>query len=279
MAKSFLASTVCLALMAITLHAQPAPGAVRVIAHRGASGLAPENTMAAFEKAVALGADMIELDVHLSKDDSLIVMHDHTVTRTTDGDGEIRDLDYAYIAALDAGSWFGPEYKNERVPTLGQVLRQVDGRTRVLIELKWPSSGIYDNLVKNVLQTIRACHAESWVSIQSFETRYLNQLQRTAPKIDCQQLILGKSDALTLAVTRRLTWGEFSPEPGVTSVNPSYRFLTRRLVEQMHRLGLTVYPYTLNDPKKMAKAIRFGVDGIITNRPDLALALLKERTF
>lgn len=245
----------------------------QTIAHRGASGLAPENTLAAFEKAIGMGVDYIELDVHLSQDDSLIVMHDHRVDRTTDGEGDIENLTYAYMAGLDAGSWFSPAFAGERVPTLYQVLRRVNGRTKVLIELKWPASGIYSGLVERVLQTVRACGAQSWVSIQSFETRYLVELYRTAPEIHTQQLIVGRFGALS--VTRQAVAGDFVPVRGVRSVNPSVRFLSRRFIDDMHGLGLTVYPYTINEPKKMARALRMGVDGIITNRPDVLLKVVK----
>lgn len=272
MKKNFLRTVGYLLLLAVSLTLTQTEiwAQTKIIAHRGASGLAPENTLAAFQQALDIGVDMIELDVHLSQDDSLIVMHDNTVNRCSNGEGEIQNLRYAYIAGLDAGSWFNTQYQNERIPTLSQVLQLVNGKARVLIELKWPPEGIYKKLVEKVLQTIRTYQAESWVSIQSFETRYLEHIHKTAPDMDIQQLIVGRSQAFSVSVTRRLVWGEFIPQPGVSSVNPSVRFLNRKLVEEMHRQGLTVYPYTLNAPKKMRKALRMGVDGIITNRPDLA---------
>lgn len=246
----------------------------QIIAHRGASGLAPENTTAAFSKAMEYHVDMIELDVHLSKDDSIIVMHDHNVERTTNGEGDIENLTYAEIKKLDAGSWFNEKYNNEHVPTLREVLQFVNGRTTVLIELKWPSEGIYKNLVKNVIQTIKECHAESWVIIQSFETKYLQEMHTLAPEIPCHQLIFAVSNALSFSQGRSMHIGEFKPLPHVKSVNISYKFLNKNFVQSMHEKGLTVFTYTVNSEKDMQRAIEMGVDGIITNRPDIAKHIL-----
>lgn len=264
--------TICLFIMfclASNVFSQSVRPSIQIIAHRGASGLAPENTMAAFSKALEYNVDMIELDVHLSLDDSIIVMHDHSVNRTTNGKGDIENLTYAEIKKLDAGSWFNEKYNNERVPTLREVLQFVNGRKPILIELKWPKNGIYKNLVKNVIQTIKDCRAESWVIVQSFETKYLQEMHALAPTISCHQLIFAVSDALSFSQGRSMHIGEFEPLPFVKSVNISYKFLNKNFVQNMHEKGLTVFTYTVNSEKGMQKVIKMGVDGIITNRPDV----------
>jgi glycerophosphoryl diester phosphodiesterase len=247
---------------------------VIVIAHRGASGLAPENTIASFTKAMGFNVDFIELDVHVSKDDSLIVMHDHSVDRTTSGKGDIEDLTYSYIKTLDAGSKFKPEFKGEKVPTLDEVLKLSGGKTKVLIELKWPKDGLYKDLVKKVIECVRRNKAESWVVIQSFEVAYLDEMHKLAPDLECQQLIIAPKGIMPMHVTRKLKGGKFTPLPYVTSVNPHHMFVTKSWVEKMHKEHKTVYPFTLNTEDKMRKAINLGVDGIITNFPDVANKVL-----
>jgi glycerophosphoryl diester phosphodiesterase len=247
---------------------------VIVIAHRGASGLAPENTIASFIKAMEFNVDFIELDVHVSKDDSLIVMHDHSVDRTTSGEGDIEDLTYNYIKSLDAGSKFKPEFKGELVPTLDEVLKLSGGKTKVLIELKWPKDGLYKDLIKKVIECVRRNKAESWVVIQSFEVAYLDEMHTLAPDLECQQLIIAPKGIMPMHVTRKLKGGKFTPLPYVTSVNPHHMFVTKAWVEKMHKEHKTVYPFTLNTEEKMRKAINLGVDGIITNFPDVANKVL-----
>lgn len=247
---------------------------VIIIGHRGAAGLAPENTLASFKKAMEFKVDLMELDVHVSKDDSLIVMHDYDVERTTSGEGDIEDLTYSYIKTLDAGSEFKPEFKGEKVPTLDEVLKLSGGKTKVLIELKWPKKGLYTDLVKKVIACIRNNKAESWVVIQSFEISYLEEMHKLAPDLECQQLIIAPKGIMPMHVTRKLQGGKFTPLPYVTSVNPHHMFVTKAWIEKMHKENKTVYPFTLNTEDKMRKAINLGVDGIITNYPDVANKVL-----
>ncbi len=247
---------------------------VIVIGHRGASGYYPENTLVSFEKAIEMGADMLELDVHVTKDDSIVVMHDYSVSRTTNGKGEIENMDFDEIRALDAGSWFNEKFKNEKVPTLNEVLQLVNGRTKVLVELKWPSKGIYKDLVKKVIDIVRQHHAESWVILQSFETRYLQQAAELAPDLTVQQLVFGKSALLPVYFERSLKFGNFKPEPNAASVNIFYMYITPSFLKKMHKMGKTVYAFTPNNESDMRKLIAMGVDGIITNYPDKALKLL-----
>jgi glycerophosphoryl diester phosphodiesterase len=247
---------------------------VKIIGHRGAGGLAPENTLASFKKALEIGVDMIECDVHLSQDDSIVIMHDNRVNRTTDGAGEIKDLTFAYIRTLDAGSHFNNSFRGEKVPTLNELLSLVNGRTSVLIELKWPSKGIYKKLVEQVVQTIRDHHAESWVVLQSFEREYLRQIVELAPDLKCHQLIFGEATLLPLFFDRTIRFGSFRPVAGISSVNPFYLYLKKDFVRRLHAQHLSVFAFTIDDEKKMAKAINLGADGIITNFPDRARKLL-----
>lgn len=247
---------------------------VIVVGHRGLSGYYPENTLLSFEKAIEIGADMLELDVHVTKDDSVVVMHDYSVSRTTNGNGEIGNMDFDEIRALDAGSWFNEKFKNEKVPTLNEVLQLVNGRKKVLVELKWPSKGLYKDLVKKVIAIVRQHHAESWVILQSFETRYLQQIAELAPDLTVQQLVFGKSGLLPIYFERTLKFGNFKPEPNASSVNIFYMYVTPSFLKQMHKLGKTVYAFTPNNENDMKKLIAMGIDGIITNYSDKAVKLL-----
>jgi glycerophosphoryl diester phosphodiesterase len=275
----FLLFTVLIPFLVFSFASAQLPAAgktITIVGHRGAAGLAPENTLASFRKALEIGVDMVELDVHLSKDDSVIVMHDYNVRRTTNGKGDIEDLTSGEIAALDAGSWYGDAFKNEKVPQLRDVLQLVNGRAKVLIEFKWPARGIYTNLVKRVLQTVREFQAESWVILQSFETKYLEEIHQDAPSIECHQLLFGRSSILPVYFDRSLRLGRFKEEPYVKSVNLFYLYLNKGFSGRLHDKGIQTFVYTIDSRSKMAKAVNLGADGIITNRPDIAVELFRK---
>lgn len=250
---------------------------VKIIGHRGAAGLAPENTLSSFKKAIELGVDMVELDVHTSKDDSIIVMHDYQVDRTTNGKGEIENLSYDFIKSLDAGSWFNESFKNERVPTLDEVFTLVNGRAKVLVELKWPKKGVYKNLVRLVIESIKRHHAESWVILQSFETEYLKEINKLAPdpKIECQQLVFGKSQLLPIYFDRRFHFGNFKHENNITSINIFYLYLNKSFIKEMHDKNISVSAFTPDKENDFIKAVNLGADAIITNHPELAIKTLR----
>lgn len=248
--------------------------AILVIAHRGASGYVPENTLASFRKAINMGADILELDVHLTSDDSLVVMHDYNVSRTTDGQGDIESFSFQRIRQLDAGSWYSPTYRHEKVPTLAEVLQLVKGRKKVLVELKWPAKGLYNSLVERVVRIIRQHHAESWVILQSFETRYLEQASRLAPDLKIQQLLLAKPAFVPAYFDIGLKFGQFMPQLTASSVNIFYLYLTPQFIKQMHDAKKTVYAFTPNTEETILRVINLQVNGIITNYPDKALKAL-----
>ena len=254
-----------------TIHAPRGKNTFKVVAHRGASGYAPENTLASFERGIAMGADMVELDVHLTSDDSVVVMHDHEVSRTTNGKGDIGAMTFAELRKLDAGSWFSEEFRGEQVPTLAEVLQLVNGRVKLLIELKWPAKGLYEGLVEKTVKVIRDHHAEAWVILQSFEITYLDEAAKIAPAIEQQQLIFGKSGLIPLYFERGPKLGSFVPQQAATSVNIFYLYVNQKLISDMHARGKTVFAFTPNNEKDMHKLLKLGIDGIITNFPDRAL--------
>ena len=143
-----------------------------IIAHRGASGLAPENTLAAIKKAIELKADLIEIDVHQTKDSIIVVIHDKKINRTTSGKGRVKDLFYKEIRRYDAGKWFDPKFEGERVPTLEEVLRLVHGQTKLLIEIKGDDN-FYPNIEKHVYEILKTYNAQNWCEIHSFYDQVL----------------------------------------------------------------------------------------------------------
>ncbi len=242
------------------------------IAHRGASGSAPENTLASFNKAIEMGADVVELDVHLSSDGELIIIHDYTLDRTTDIKGEIKNHTLKEIKKADAGSWFKPDFKNERVPILDEVLFTVNGRAKVLIELK-DGNDVYPGIEKKTLECIKRNGAESWCELQSFKDTVIKNLQALKTTMPVYKLVVGNVPALPLYHDGEMHGGSAFQFKNVAGINPNYRFARKRILKKLHQRGQQMYVWTVNDEKLMKKLLRWGVDGIITNYPEKLKAL------
>ena len=240
-----------------------------VVAHRGASSVAPENTLSAFTKAIEMGADVVELDVHLSKDGEVIVIHDHSVDRTTDGTGDIEHLTLAELKKLDAGSWFSNDFAEEPVPTLREALELVNGRAIVLVEIKWPEKGLYVGIEKKIVKLVRELQAESWVQYQSFNTNVVENLLAIDPKLPVYKLIVGKLPVLPVYYDDGFRLG--NPirkwKGRVLGVNPNQKFAGAHFIKKAHQAGLVVYTWTVNEDDKMNQLKQRGIDGIISNYP------------
>jgi glycerophosphoryl diester phosphodiesterase len=240
---------------------------VQIIAHRGASAYAPENTLAAFRLAGRLGADTIELDVRQTKDKKLVVVHDRTLVRTTDvkkrfpklKPWRVSDLTLKQIKKLDAGSWFGPRYKGERVPTLAEALRVIkDTGAGALVELKNPD--LYPGIAKRVVAQIKAdpyWSTSERLTVQSTAWRYVKTVNEALPHV--RGAVLGRPSEEQLFGLR--WYAEI--------VHPTRKQITPEYIRSVHRKWLDVYVYVVDDPNTMLHMIYSGVDGITTNRPDL----------
>lgn len=239
-----------------------------IVGHRGAAGLAPENTLAAFRAGLP-HSDMLELDVHLSRDRAVIVAHDADASRTTGKDAAWEDLTLAEIQALDAGLGFGTAFAGEKVPTLDEVLALVAGQTKVLVELKWPDDGVYEGLVPKVISIVRAHEAESWVVVQSFEAAYLTEAIQLAPDIPCYQLIVGALNFPPLYQDRSFHLGRFHPLGGVRGVVAYYPYLSEGFVRSLHAEKLSVGAFTVNEVDDVNRVVNMGVDLVITDHPEL----------
>jgi len=236
-----------------------------IIAHRGASGHAPENTIAAFERAVELGAPFIETDVHLTRDARFVAIHDGTLERTTDGHGSVHDYTLAELRKLDAGRWFGRQFSEQRIPTLEEILAFAQARDVVFyLEIKYQTSWGMHHALAAALQ-----HPESAARtiVISFEPDTLLSLRRLNPFIMLGLLV---EKAETDLVKRALG-------AGARQICPRSDLVTRELVEQAHRADMHVVTWTANDPAEMRRLIDAGVDGIMTDFPDRLQAVVKER--
>lgn len=220
-------------------------------AHRGASALAPENTLAAFSLAWDEGADGIELDVHLSRDGIPVVIHDETLERTTDGRGAVSSLRASELRRLDAGRWFAPAFAGERIPLLSEVLDWAGEDLPLNIELKTLRAG---EATLRLLKDYPRCR----VLVSSFDQRLLAALRAAEPRLPLG--FLCDSRLWRLVLRRALAAGAASFHPRADLVSPA---LARRVKDA----GLALYPWTVDDPERAGRLLRRGASGLFTNRP------------
>ena len=237
---------------------------IALVAHRGAAAAAPENTMAAINKALESPADFIEIDVHQTLDSQLVLMHDATLERTTDGEGEIAAVSLAQIKELDAGSWFKPEFKNERVPTLEEVLQLVKGRKKLLIELK-KGDEFYPEMENRVITLIKKYQAREWCVLQSFHDEILQKVWQNEYHVVTHKLIVGKIPMLPVYFDTSLRFGSFDKYYRASAINVHYYFATRGFVKYAHNAGFKTFVWTVDDPTEINKLVDRGVDGILSN--------------
>jgi glycerophosphoryl diester phosphodiesterase len=238
------------------------------IAHRGASTVAPANTLAAFEKAVELGADGIEFDVHLSADGVPVVVHDATVDATTDGSGQVAEMTLAQLKQLDAGSWFDPAFVGERIPTLEEVLETMGSRLLLNVELK--SISLRDEgLERATVAQIKRHGLDERVLFSSFNPFSLRRLKKIAPHIP-----VGLLYAPNLMLPLRRAW--LAPLAPHEARHPEHTMVDAPYIAWARRRGYRVNVWTVDDPSEMRHLITLGVDGIITNVPDVLRDVLEK---
>jgi len=242
-----------------------AAGPVLVVGHRGARGLAPENTIASFDTARRIGVDWVELDVHVSKDDHLVVMHDAAVDRTTDGHGYLRDMTLSEIKALDAGGWFDSRFVGQKVPTLPEVLEWSEGELGLVIELK---GGFQQGLVPKVVDLLWKHDRVDQVILISFNHRAIQHVQALGPEIRTGILYVARL-VNSVAVAR---------DVGADALHPNYNYVDLDLVNEAHTAGLAVSTWTVNEPEPIRGLIEMGVDSIATDYPDRMVDMIREMT-
>jgi len=230
-------------------------------AHRGASREAPQNTLAAFLRAADLGADGVELDVQLSKDGELVVIHDFCLEATTDGSGPVRAWTLAELKKLDAGSWFAPAFAGQRIPSLQEVMEAVGQRLLLNIELK--TTGLRDDgLAAAVARAIEENRLLERVVVSSFNPVAVWRIKKLNPAIPVG--LLYASDTPTLL--RKLWTRHFID---LDALHPQHSLVDERFVQWARQRRYRVHTWTVDDPEEMRRLARLGVDIIISNRPDL----------
>jgi glycerophosphoryl diester phosphodiesterase len=243
---------------------------VWVIAHRGASGTAPENTMAAFRNAVELGAGFIETDLQLSRDARLVALHDDTLDRTTNGHGPVSSKTLEELRKLDAGSWFrpsghesAPPFPGERIPTIEEILafgREHEIGLQLEVKATGPSGAEHA-----IVGALHACNEVARSVVMSFSPSVLKRIHQLDPLVMTGFLF---SDRVASPVT-------IAVEAGARQLLPRIDRVTRELVTEAHAHDLRVVAWTADSPAEMQKLIAAGVDGIITNYPDRLIELLR----
>lgn len=227
------------------------------VAHRGASAERPENTLPAFELAIAQRADVVECDVRRTADGALLILHDATVDRTTDGTGELRAMTAAQAQALDAGD-------GERIPELAEVLALAAGRARVNVDLKEA------DIVDDALAAVRAAGAEGAVTFISFLPEVWQRLDELAPDTPVVHLVDSAASLASLAM------GEAGSARVATGVGVPFEIVNEGMVDRMHRHGYGVFAWTVDDEDEMRRLIACDVNGIVSNRPAALAEVIRD---
>ncbi|GGA67691.1 glycerophosphodiester phosphodiesterase [Ornithinibacillus halotolerans] len=233
----------------------------KIIAHRGASKLAPENTMYAFELAYKLGAEGIETDVQLTKDHIPVLIHDETVKRTTNGTGYVKDYTYEELKELDAGSWFSAEFKEARIITLDSFLQWVKPKDLYInIELK-NNKIDYPNLEAIVFDHLKQHRILERTTLSTFNPNSVQRLKNYKEAVEIAFLTSKRHPNLI----------DYAKELGANALHIKYRLVQELLIEQAHNAGMPVRVYTVNKLKQMMHCFRTNCDGIFTDVPFKAM--------
>jgi glycerophosphoryl diester phosphodiesterase len=231
-----------------------------VIAHRGASGNAPENTLAAFKKAVALGATFIETDLQLSRDARFVAIHDPTVNRTTNGQGAVHEMTLAELRRLDAGSWFGSEFAGERIPTLQEIL-EFSKKYDVVFYLEIKPSGSWGG-EQALVSALRESGEIPRTVVISFDASIVNTMRKIEPTLMTGLLYDGQIEnplekAISIGARQLAVRGDL--------VTPAF-------ISEVHKKDLQMVCWTVNHPAHMRMLAAAGVDGIMSDYPDRLVA-------
>lgn len=233
------------------------------IAHRGASGTRPEHTRGAFLRALEIGVDMIELDVHLTKDGELVVIHDHELARTTPAQGIVREHTLAELQEIDAGAWFAPDYAGETILSLDEVLAITKGKARLNVEIKAPESD-WTGVSQQLLASLGKHDSLDSTVVSCFDLGALQNLRRASSTI-----ALG---VLWAQPDLEEAW-RWCAEVGAVNIHPYWRLANLESVQAAHARDLRVLVWTVNAEDDMHDMLKAGVDGIISDFPERLAAL------
>lgn len=238
------------------------------IAHRGYSGRFPENTMRAFQEALLVGAQGLEFDVQLTRDNEPVVIHDEKLGRTADGTGYVSDYTWKELRSLDAGKWMDSSFRGERIPHLDEVL-DFGAQEGLLMNIELKTGTLpYPGLVETVTNAISNKGIEEHVIISSFNHRTLMEVASFLPKV---------RTAIIYAAGMYKPW-DYASQVHANALHPSWSFVDEYAVKGAHSAGMIVNTWTVNDVEDMDAAIALNVDGVITNFPDILSERLETST-
>ncbi|MCB9232173.1 MAG: hypothetical protein H6581_10945 [Bacteroidia bacterium] len=244
----------------------PLQAQITRVAHRGGRTLAPENTLAALRAGMEYPIDFCEIDVHQTRDTVVVLHHDETLDRCTNGSGRIDHTDFEEIRKLDAGSWFGEKYAGEKVPTLEEALDLVNGKCGLWIEIKGGAAD-YPGLEARIVRLIRKKKAHAWVQVISFDTQALKRIHALDPEIKLQKLLVSNLGAFPFFLDKGLRGGSPRRLDFVDGYGIYYKTVHKSLVRRMHKWGKTCNVWTVNGQENIARMRELGVDGITTDEP------------
>lgn len=236
----------------------------RIVGHRGAAALAPENTLAGFHKAAEVGAKMVELDAKLSADGIVICHHDDVLGRTSNGEGPVAQMHFAALRTLDAGAWFGAEFEGERIPTLAEALELIAGLGMgVNVEIK-PCPGRERETAAATVKVVR----DHWKSAAPFQFSSFKPTALEVALAEAPDLPRGY-----LTDDFKQGWLEDAMRLKSVSVNGNFRRYTKERIEAVHAAGMKALAYTVNEPVDAARLLADGMDILVTDCPDKLLNL------
>jgi glycerophosphoryl diester phosphodiesterase len=238
-------------------------------AHRGASGHAPQNTLAAFLLAAEMGADGVELDVHLAQDGEVVVIHNATVEATTNGQGRVGSMTVSELQALDAGGWYDERFVGEHIPTLQEVFDAIGHRLLINVEIKVELGHHPQALEAEVVRLIEDNHMIDRIIVSSFSPKSLSRVRKLNPNIPLG-LLYGKPEPAFLPLLLRWLFVPYD------ALHPGHSVVHARYLAQAKRWNKRVNVWTVNDADNMRRLRDLGVDGIITNYPDILRNVLSE---
>ena len=240
-----------------------------ITGHRDAAGLAPENTLSSVRLALEYPVDRVEIDVQQSSDGVVIVMHDETVDRTTDGSGAVGEMTWAELQELRVLDAEG-NVTEEGVPSLGAVLDAVEGRRTLVIEVKC-GGDCYPGIEERIVELVRARDAAAWCIVHSFNDAVLERVHGLMPELRLHKLLVVQARGLPLVFDGGFGWGAVEEMGYVEEISIMWQFANRGFVDAVHAAGKKVNVWTVNGADDAADLVHLGVDGLITDRPDVVV--------
>lgn len=253
-----------IAIMTILLNT--AYGAAGIVAHRGASGYAPENTISAIKKAIDLKSEFVEVDVQMTKDGQIVVIHDLTVDRTSNGEGEVKNLTLKELQAFDAGSWFNSKFTGEKIPSLEDILKLDYGESKLILEVK-NVDNLYPGIEETINRLVEKYNFQSKVVYKSFTPEVLKRFEELAPKTERLYVTIGSVLGF-LVIDDWLRFGSLFDVENIQYLQVHRFLVSKRLIKKCQKKGIKLIVWDVHDKVKMRKYERWGVDLIETDFPD-----------